>query len=114
RYNPQPPCHATTWSSSLGAGDELVYEVWFPELPNDLESVVVYAGGYFPSAPVTVGDDALPWYLTLPATTEEPEGAVYVASTGSADGVETTTRTGDEVEVSLAADVLFEFDSATL
>ena len=114
RYNPQPPCHATTWSSSLGAGDDLVYEVWFPELPNDLESVVVYAGGYFPSAPVTVGDDALPWYLTLPATTEEPEGAVYVASTGSADGVETTTRTGDEVEVSLAADVLFEFDSATL
>lgn len=114
RYNPQPPCHATTWSSTLAAGDELVYEVWFPELPGDLEQVVVSAGGYFPSAPVAVGDDALPWYLTLPAETEAPEGAVYVASTGSADGVETTTRTGDEVEVSLAADVLFEFDSATL
>lgn len=114
RYNPQPPCRSTNWSSTLAAGDELVYEVWFPELPSDLESVVVYAGGYFPSAPVSIGDDALPWYLTLPATTEEPEGAVYVASTGSADGVETTTRTGDEVEVSLAADVLFEFDSATL
>jgi outer membrane protein OmpA-like peptidoglycan-associated protein len=114
RYNPQPPCRSTSWSSTLAAGDELVYEVWFPELPSDLEEVVVHAGGYFPSAPVSVGADALPWYLTLPASTEEPEGAVYVASTGSADGVETTTRTGDEVEVNLAADVLFEFDSATL
>ena len=114
RYNPQPPCRSTTWSSTLAAGDELVYEVWFPELPSDLEEVVVHADGYFPSAPVPVGADALPWYLTLPASTEEPEGAVYVASTGSADGVETTTRTGDEVEVNLAADVLFEFDSATL
>jgi outer membrane protein OmpA-like peptidoglycan-associated protein len=114
RYRPQPPCHATTWSSTLAAGDELVYEVWFPELPADLEQVVVSAGGYFPSEPVAVGDDALPWYLTLPAEADAPEGAVYVAATGSADGVETTTRTGDTVEVSLAADVLFEFDSATL
>ncbi len=114
RYDPQPPCRSTNWSSTLAAGEELVYEVWFPELPSDLETVVVYAGGYFPSAPVSVGDDALPWYLTLPASTDDPTGAVYVASTGSADGVETTTRTGDEVEVSLAADVLFEFDSATL
>jgi outer membrane protein OmpA-like peptidoglycan-associated protein len=114
RYGALPPCHATTWGATLGQGDELVYEVRFPQLPGELEQVVVSASGYFPSAPVAVGDDALPWYLTLPATADDPEGAVYVASTGTADGVETTTRTGDTVEVTLAADVLFEFDSATL
>lgn len=114
RYRALPPCSATTWSATLARGDELVYEARFPELPADLDHVVVSAGGYFPSAPVAVGDDARPWYLTLPEVADSPEGAVYVASTGSADGLETTTRTGDTVEVSLDADVLFEFDSATL
>jgi outer membrane protein OmpA-like peptidoglycan-associated protein len=113
-YSALPPCSATTWSAPLGQGDELAYEVRFPELPDDLEQVVVTAGGYFPSAPVAVADDVEPWYLTLPDLAEEAEGTVYVASTGSADGLETTTRTGDTVEVILAADVLFEFDSATL
>jgi outer membrane protein OmpA-like peptidoglycan-associated protein len=63
---------------------------------------------------VAVGDDAEPWYLTLPAVAEEPNGYTAVAAEGTADGVETSTRTGDTVEVSLATDVLFATGSAEL
>jgi outer membrane protein OmpA-like peptidoglycan-associated protein len=114
RFLPLAPCQATTWETDLGQGEQLPFEVRFPDLPDDLDDVVVSAAGYLPSPPVAVGEGARPWYLTLPAGADDPEGAVYAGSVGTADGAESTTRTGDTVEVVLAADVLFEFDSADL
>jgi outer membrane protein OmpA-like peptidoglycan-associated protein len=112
-YASLAPCAATSWAGSLAQGEGLPYEVRFPDLPESVDEVVVVGSGWFPSGPVTVGDSR-PWYLTLPQEADEPEGSEYAAAQGSADGAATTTRVGDTVEVSLATDVLFAFDSASL
>ena len=113
-YQALAPCETTPWSGSLAQGEGLVFEARFPNLPDDLSEVVVYGAGWYPSAPVAVGEDGRPWYLSLPRTAEEPEGATYAAARGTADGFGTTTQVGDTVEVTLATDVLFAFDSAEL
>ena len=108
------PCHATRFSDPLSPGEQAVYEVRFPELPDGVDEVVLSGGGYFPSAPIPVDDEVVPWDLDFPAEAGEPDGGTLVIPEGTPDGSETTTRTCDTVEVELAADVLFEFDSATL
>jgi outer membrane protein OmpA-like peptidoglycan-associated protein len=108
------PCEATSWTAELAEGEQLVYEVRFPELPRGVEHVVLSGGGYLPSAPIPVTDGELPWYLTLPHPIEGTDGGTLVIPEGSPDGSETTTRTGDTVEVELSTDVLFAFDSAAL
>ncbi len=108
------PCLATRFSDPLSPGEQAVYEVRFPELPDGVDEVVFSGGGYFPSVPIPVDDEAVAWDLDLPAEAGEPDGGTLVIPEGTPDGGETTTRTGDTVEVELAADVLFEFDSATL
>jgi outer membrane protein OmpA-like peptidoglycan-associated protein len=113
-YGSLAPCRATRWTADLAEGDQLPFEARFPELPDDVESVVLWGGDWFPSAPIPVTDDAAPWYLAEPTVAESPEGSTYTASQGTADGAETTTREGDTVEVVLDTDVLFAFDSADL
>ena len=113
-YGALPPCRATRWSADLAEGEQLPYEARFPVLPDDVESVVLWGGNWYPSAPIPVTDDAKPWYLAEPTVAESPEGATFTASEGTADGALTTTREGDTVEVTLDTDVLFGFDSASL
>lgn len=108
------PCLATHFAEPLGRGEQAVYEVRFPELPADVDEVVFSGGGYFPSAPIPVEDDAVAHDLELPGESGVPDGGTLVIPEGTPDGGETVTRSGDTVEVELAADVLFEFDSATL
>jgi outer membrane protein OmpA-like peptidoglycan-associated protein len=113
-YNALPPCRATSWTADLAEGDQLPFEARFPELPEDVEEVVLYGGHWLPSAPIPVADDAKPWYIAEPSLAEAPEGATYTAREGTSDGFETTTREGDTVVVTLNTDVLFAFDSADL
>jgi outer membrane protein OmpA-like peptidoglycan-associated protein len=108
------PCYASQFSGPLARGEQAVYEVRFPELPEGVDEVVFSGGGYFPSAPIPVEDDIDVWELDFPHEGGEPRGGTLVIPEGTPDGEETTTRTGDTVEVELAADVLFEFDSARL
>jgi outer membrane protein OmpA-like peptidoglycan-associated protein len=112
-YTSLAPCAATTWDGSLAQGEGLPFEVRFPDLHEGVEDVVVVGEGWFPAGPVPLGD-ARPWYLTLPQVADEPAGFEYAAAQGPADGAATTTRVGDTVEVSLATDVLFAFDSVSL
>lgn len=113
-YGSLAPCRATRWTAELAEGDQLPFEARFPELPDDVESVVLWGGDWFPSAPIPVTDGAKPWYLAEPTVAESPEGSTFTAGEGTADGAETTTREGDTVEVVLNTDVLFAFDSADL
>lgn len=108
------PCVATSAQEDLAPGEQATYDVLFPELPDDVGSVVVDGGGYFSSAEVSVDDEAPPTDLELPSDPADPEGGTLVIPEGTPDGGETTTRSGDEVQVELAADVVFDFDSANL
>lgn len=110
-YGALQPCHATSWSTSLAQGEELVYEVQFPELPENVENVVVAGNGYLPSAPVAVADDELPWYLTFPTTDRDPQGTIMSARVGKVDRSATITEVEDMVEVVLEGEVFFDFDS---
>lgn len=114
RYFTTDPCTANVWSVDLAQGAELVYEVRFPELPENLDEVVLAFAGYLPSGPIRIEDDQRPWYLTLPDQGEPVDGTTYYAAEGTADGLATTTQTEDTVEVVLSTDVLFDFDSAEL
>jgi outer membrane protein OmpA-like peptidoglycan-associated protein len=113
-YDALPPCRGTSWTADLAEGDQLPFEARFPELPEDVDEVVLYGGHWLPSAPIPVADDAKPWYFAEPTVAESPTGAVFTAKEGTSDGVETTTREGDTVVVTLDTDVLFPFDSASL
>ena len=42
-YGALPPCRATRWSADLAEGDQLPFEARFPVLPDDVESVVLWA-----------------------------------------------------------------------
>ena len=108
------PCISTTWERDLGSGDSLVFEVRFPNLPDGVERLVVASDGYVPSAPVPLAGSASPWYLDLPQDADDPVGDTLRGSVGVADDLQTEVRSGDEVEVNLNTDVLFEFGSATL
>lgn len=108
------PCQATSLSETLATGDQAVYEVRFPNLPEGVETLVFSGGAYFPSAPVVVEDEIEPWDIEIPAEEGEPRGGTLVIPEGTPDGSQTTTRTEDTVEIELAADVTFEFDSADL
>lgn len=107
----QGPCLTTTWSTNLAQGEELVYEVRFPELPDNIGDVVVSSSGYFPSGPVTVTEGESPWYLAFPANADDPEGATYGAAVGVVDRSATVTEVDDMVEVVLEGEVFFDFDS---
>ena len=114
RFQALEPCAATTWERDLGSGDGLVFEVRFPNVPEGVERMVVASDGFVPSAPVPFADSASPWYLDLPRDADDPDGDTMQGSVGVADDLQTEVRSGDEVEVSLNTDVLFEFGSATL
>jgi outer membrane protein OmpA-like peptidoglycan-associated protein len=114
RFQALDPCISTTWERDLGSGDSLVFEVRFPNVPDGIERMVVASDGYVPSAPVRFADSASPWYLDLPQDADDPVGDTLQGSVGVADDLQTEVRSGDEVEVNLNTDVLFEFGSATL
>jgi outer membrane protein OmpA-like peptidoglycan-associated protein len=76
--------------------------------------MVVVSDGFLPSAPVRFADSASPWYLDLPRDAEDPIGDTLHGSVGVADDLQTEVRSGNEVEVSLNTDLLFEFGSSTL
>jgi outer membrane protein OmpA-like peptidoglycan-associated protein len=114
RFQALEPCAATTWERDLGSGDSLVFEVRFPNVPKGVERLVVASDGFVPSAPVPFAGSASPWYLDLPRDADDPVGDTLQGSVGVADDLQTEVRSGDEVEVNLNTDVLFEFGSATL
>jgi outer membrane protein OmpA-like peptidoglycan-associated protein len=114
RFFPLEPCSATHWERDLGSGDSLVFEVRFPDVPDGVERIVVASDGFVPSAPVNFADEASPWYLDLPRDADDPNGDTLQGSVGVADDLQTEVRSGDEVELNLNTDVLFEFGSANL
>jgi len=114
RFDALPPCVSTSWTRDLGAGDALVYEVRFPNLPDDVDEVTLDAPGWTGSVPVPIGDGGSPWYLDLPRRAEAPTGDTGVGSVGVADDLQTEVRSGDQVALRLDTDVLFEFGKATL
>lgn len=108
-------CAATTGEIDGPDGDQQGYEVLFPDLPDDVEHMAVLATGYGPSVPVAVEDRPRePWLLTPPATLGDPVAVTLLYAEGPADGSASTTRQEEQVAVTLAADVLFPFDSAEL
>lgn len=120
-YDPLRPegddgsCAATTGEVSGPDGGQQGYEVLFPDVPGDVEHMAVLATGYGPSVPVTVEEGPRePWLLTPPDTLGEPVFVTLLSAEGPADGSASTTRQDEQVAVTLAADVLFAFDSAEL
>lgn len=114
QYSTLDPCLTTTFETTLAQGEEMVYEVRFPELPEDVGDVVAITSGYFPSGPVTVTEDERPWYLAFPAPADDPEGSPYEAAVSVVDRSSTTTEVDDMVEVVLEGEVFFAFDSDEL
>lgn len=114
QFDTLPPCASTSWTRDLGAGDALVYEVRFPNLPDDVDDVTLDAPGWIGTVPVPVGESSKPWYLDLPRRSEAPTGRTGIGSVGVADDLQTEVRSGDEVDLRLNTDVLFDFGSATL
>lgn len=114
RFEPLPPCESTEWTRELGAGEGLVQEVRFADLPEDVDRLVLEVEGWLGSAPIELADEVAPWYLDLPRRAEAPEGDTLVASVGFADDLQTERRDGDEVDLDLDTDVLFAFGSADL
>jgi outer membrane protein OmpA-like peptidoglycan-associated protein len=114
RFYALDPCIATAWQRDLGSDDSLVFEARFPNVPDGVERMVVVSDGYVPSAPVPFADSASPWYLDLPRDAGDPIGDTLQGSVGVADDLQTEVRSGNEVEVNLNTDLLFEFGSSTL
>lgn len=114
RFQPLSPCVTTEGRRELGSGESLVQEVRFPNLPGDVDRVVVELDGWMASAPIPVADETLPWYLDLPRAADAPEGDTLSASVGVADDLQTEVRDGDQVDLNLDTDVLFAFGSSEL
>lgn len=114
RFRSLEPCRATLWDNPLSSGEELTYEVRFPNLPTNVSSVVLDGDTITSTPSIPVADDARPWYLDLPRSADAPAGDTLKGSVGFADDLQTEIRTGDEVALQLDTDVLFEFGSADL
>lgn len=114
RFQSLDPCRATLWDNDLGSGEELTYELRFPNLPSDVSSVVLDGTTITSTPSIPVADDVRPWYLDLPRSADATEGDTLKGSVGFADDLQTEIRTGDEVALQLDTDVLFEFGSADL
>lgn len=109
------PCAAATGEVPGPEGAQQAYEVLLPDLPDGVEQVAVGATGYGPSVPVAVEERPQePWLLTQPDSLGKPAVVTLLFSEGPADGSASTTREDEQVAVTLAADVLFAFDSAQL
>lgn len=113
-FNVLDPCTGSTPAGRLGLGESLVHELRFPELPPDVEQVVVLGSGFLPSDVVAVTSGDLPWFAMLPDDAGESAGGVYAASVGPADGASIVREEDELVEVTLDNDVLFAFGSAEL
>lgn len=114
RFQVLDPCVGTRWTRAIGSGEGLVYEVRLPNLPDDVDRVVVDAPGWMSSTPVTVEHDAAPAYLDLPQVGDAPQGDAPTGSIGVADDLQTEVHAGDKVDLRLNTDVLFPFGSADL
>lgn len=114
RFQSLAPCRATMWANDLGSGEELTYELRFPNLPSDVSSVVLDGTTITSTPSIPVADDVRPWYLDLPRSADAPVGDTMKGSVGFADDLQTEIRTGDEVALQLDTDVLFAFGSADL
>lgn len=114
RFRALPPCQATDWTTKLGNREGLVYEVRFPNLPDDVERLVVGGNRVTTTPAIPVADDGQPWYLNLPAKADAPRGDTMRGSIGFADDLQSESQDGDEVVLELDTDVLFEFGSADL
>ncbi|CAN5882997.1 hypothetical protein BH23ACT2_BH23ACT2_31400 [soil metagenome] len=114
RFRALEPCQNTDWSAPLGVGESLEYEVRFPLLPTDVDRVLLEGDTLGAAPPVTVGDEVDPWYLDLPRPADPPAGDTHRGFIGVADDLQTEVASGDEVDLRLDTDVLFEFGSAEL
>jgi outer membrane protein OmpA-like peptidoglycan-associated protein len=114
RFFALEPCQTTDWSAPLGVGDSLEYEVRFPVLPADVSSVLLEGATLGAAPPVAVENEVSPWYLDLPRPADPPSGDTHRGFIGVADDLQTEVASGDEVDLQLDTDVLFEFGSAEL
>lgn len=108
-------CVATTGEVSGPDGSQQVYEVLFPDLPDDVENVSVGVTGFGPSLPIPVEEEATePWLLGPPDRLGEPVVVTLLFAVGPARGWTSMTEDEGRITVTLATDALFEADSAEL
>ncbi len=66
RFAALEPCATTDWTRPLGVGEALVYEVRFPNLPGDVDTVTADLDGWLGTAPSPSRTRPLPGTSTCP------------------------------------------------